>query len=55
MAIIIVNPCSAELFVRIFHSFETGISNAISSFKWMKNDIINEKQKSLKLKYLINW
>ena len=28
-----VNPCPAELFVSIFHSFEAGITNAISSFK----------------------
>ena len=27
------NPCTAELFVNIFHSFEAGIANAISSFK----------------------
>ena len=26
-------PCPAELFVSIFHSFEAGIANAISSFK----------------------
>ena len=25
-----------ELFVSIFHSFEAGIANAISSFKWLK-------------------
>ena len=30
-----VNPCTAELFVTIFHLFEAGIANAISSFKWM--------------------
>ena len=28
-----INPCAAELFVSIFHSFEAGIANAISSFK----------------------
>ena len=38
-----VNPCAAELFVSIFHSFEAGIADAISSFKWMKNNIIFEK------------
>ena len=27
------NPRAAELFVGIFHSFEAGIANAISSFK----------------------
>ena len=26
----------AELFVYFFHSFEAGIANAISSFKWRK-------------------
>ena len=35
-----VNSCTAELFVSIFHSFEAGIANAISSFKWMKTSII---------------
>ena len=39
----------------IFHSFEAGIANAISSFKWMKNNIIYEKRTSPKLNYLINW
>ena len=33
----IINPCSAEWFVSIFHSFEAGIANAIPSFKCMKN------------------
>ena len=28
-----VKPCTAELSVSIFHSFEVGIANAISSFK----------------------
>ena len=28
-----VIPCAAELFVSIFHSFEAGIADAISSFK----------------------
>ena len=37
----LVNP--AELFVTIFHSFEAGITNAISSFKWIKNNTIYEK------------
>ena len=31
-----INPFAAELFVSIFHSFEAGIANAISSFKWWK-------------------
>ena len=30
-----INPCPAELF-QSFHSFEAGIANAISSFKWWK-------------------
>ena len=29
------NPCA----VNIFHLFEAGIANAISSFKWMRNNI----------------
>ena len=37
------NPNSAELFVRIFHSFETKIANTISSFKWMNNNVIDEQ------------
>ena len=31
------------LFASIFHSFEAGIANAISNFKWLKNSIIYEK------------
>ena len=27
----------AELYVYMFHSFEAGIADAISIFKWMKN------------------
>ena len=38
-----INPCTAELFVGIFHSFEAGIANSISSFKWHKNRYIYEK------------
>ena len=30
------NPCPAELFQLYFSSFEAGIANAISSFKWRK-------------------
>ena len=33
---IIINPCFAEIPVSIFMSFEAGIANAISSFKWRK-------------------
>ena len=36
-------PGTAELFVSNFHSFEAGIADAISSFKWTKNNIIYEK------------
>ena len=36
------NSCTAEFFVSIFQSFKAGIANTISSFKWMKNDIIYE-------------
>ena len=39
----------------IFHLFEAGIANAISSSKRMKNNIIDTKQTAPKLKYLINW
>ena len=31
-----VNPSAPEVLVSIFHSFEAGIANAISSFKWRK-------------------
>ena len=31
-----LNPCPAELFQLYFSSFEAGIANAISSFKWRK-------------------
>ena len=30
---VLVNPCTAELFVSISHSFEAGIADAISRFK----------------------
>ena len=39
------NPCPAELLQLYFSSFEAGITNAISNFKWwklllfMKNDM----------------
>ena len=35
-----VSPCATELSVSILHSFEAGIPDAMSSFKWMKNNII---------------
>ena len=31
-----INPCPAELLELYFSSFEAGIANAISSFKWRK-------------------
>ena len=31
-----INPCPAELLQLYFSSFEAGIANAISSFKWQK-------------------
>ena len=37
------NPFAAELFACIFHSFEAGISNAISSFKLRFSPCIYEK------------
>ena len=30
---VVFNPCAAELFATIFHSFEAGIADTISSFK----------------------
>ena len=39
----LASPCTAALFVGIFHSFEAEIANAISCFKRMKNNIICEK------------
>ena len=33
---IVINPCPAELLQFYFSSFEAGIANAISSFKWRK-------------------
>ena len=32
-AIVVINPCPAELFQLYFSSFEAGIANAISSYK----------------------
>ena len=49
-----INPCAAEVFVSIFHSFEAGIANTISSFKEMKNNSIYEKYTSPKLDYSIH-
>ena len=46
---IILNPCPAELFQIIFHSFKAGIANAISSFKWRKIFLF------MKNKHLPNW
>ena len=37
------NPNAAELFRTIFHSFEAGIANAISSSKWRKVMIFMSK------------
>ena len=42
---LMLNTCIAEL-LSIFHWFEARIADAISSFKWMKNKIIYEKQTS---------
>ena len=43
------NPCPAQLFQIIFHSFKAGIANAISSFKWRKIFIF------MKNKHFPNW
>ena len=47
--------CTAELFVSIFHSFEAGIANAISSFKWRKIYIFMKNRHVPNWNYLINW
>ena len=39
----IINPCGAELFRTIFHSFEAGIANAIPGSKWRKMIIFMKK------------
>ena len=44
-----INPCPAELFQIIFHSFKAGIANAISSFKWRKTVLF------MKNKHIPNW
>ena len=41
------NPCAVELFSTIFHSFEAGIANAISSSKWRKIIIFMKEYTSL--------
>ena len=47
------NPYTAELFRIIFHSFEAGIADAISSSKWRKKNIIMQKYTSSKCNYQI--
>ena len=48
-----INPCAAVMFVSIFHSFKAGIASAISSFKWVKNNITYKKMKCVpKLQHL---
>ena len=49
------NSCAAEVLVCIFRSFEVGIANAISSFKWRKNVFIYEQLICGKLNYFMNW
>ena len=44
-----LNPCPAELFQIIFHSFKAGIANAISSFKCQKIFLFKKN------KHLQNW
>ena len=41
------------VFTSIFPSFEVGIADAISNFKWGENNIIYQKWTSPKLNYLI--
>ena len=44
-----INSCDAELFQLYFSSFEAGIANAISSFKWRKIFISFENMHPLNL------
>ena len=44
-----INSCHAELFQLYFSSFEAGIANAISSFKWRKIFIFFENMHPLNL------
>ena len=44
-----INPCLAELFELYFSSFEAGIANAMSSFKWRKIFLFFENI------HLLNW
>ena len=43
------NPYAAEILRTIFHSFEAGIANAISSSKWRKNIYVHEKMYFFKI------
>ena len=45
------NPNAAELFRTIFHSFEAGIANAISSSKWQEIIQIMKKYTSSKFNF----
>ena len=47
----VINPCAAELFQTIFHSFKAGIAHAISSPKW--RNIIKLMNKYTSLKYYV--
>ena len=48
----LINPCPAELLQFYFSSFEAGIANAISSFKWRKMDMNLWKIDMSKIKLL---
>ena len=41
--IYVFNPGTTKVFVSIFHSFKAESAKAISSYKWIKNNIIYKK------------
>ena len=41
--IYVFNPCTTKVFVSIFNSFKAKSAKAISSYKWIKNNIIYKK------------
>ena len=41
--IYVFNPCTTKVVVSIFHSFKAESAKAISSYKWIKNNIIYKK------------
>ena len=52
----IINPCPDELLQLYFSSFEAGIANAISSFKWRKIILFMKNRQSTKNYFIkIKW